>query len=56
MFVVDLLKATCDATLVAEIVDCKWDPDTQTITTPHKKMDYEDLEEMENATWWNNPL
>ena len=55
-FVVDLLKATCDATLVAKIVDCEWDPDTQTITTPHKKMDYEDLEEMENATWWNNPL
>ena len=55
-FVVDLLKATCDATLVAEIVDCKWDPDTQTITTPQEKKENEDLKEMENATWWNNAI
>jgi hypothetical protein len=27
-FVLDLLKATCDATLVAEITDCKWDTST----------------------------
>jgi hypothetical protein len=53
-FVMDLLKATCDATLVAKIADCEWDPDTQTITTPHEKKENEDLEEMENATWWNN--
>ena len=52
----DLLKATCDATLVAEIADCEWDPDTQTITTPQEKKENKDLEEMENATWWNNPL
>jgi hypothetical protein len=54
MFVMDLLKATCDATLVAEIADCEWDPDTQTITTPQEKKENKDLEEMENATWWNN--
>ncbi len=54
MFVMDLLKATCDATLVAEIADCKWDPVTQIITTPHKKKEDEDLKELENATWWNN--
>ena len=53
-FVMDLLKATCDATLVAEISDCEWDPTTQTITTPHEKKENEDLEEMENTTWWNN--
>ena len=53
-FVMDLLKATCDATLVAEIADCEWDPDTQTITTPQEKKENEDVEEMENATWWNN--
>ena len=47
----DLLKVTCDATLVAEIVDCEWDPDTQTITTPQEKKENEDLEEMGNATW-----
>ncbi len=54
MCVMDLLKATCNATLVDEIADCKWDPITQTITTPHKKKEDEDLEELENATWWNN--
>jgi len=47
----DLLKATCDATLVAKIADCEWDPDTQTITTPQEKKENEDLEEMGNATW-----
>ncbi len=52
-FVMDLLKATCDVTLVAEITDCEWDPDTQTITTPHEKKGSEALQEMENATWWN---
>ena len=50
----DLLKATCDATLVAEIADCVWDPDTQTITTPQEKKENDNLKEMENATWWNN--
>ena len=40
-------------TLVAEIADCEWDPETQTITTPHEKKENNDLEEMENATWWN---
>jgi len=53
-FDMDLLKATCDATLVAEIADCEWDPDTQTITTPQEEKENEDVEEMENATWWNN--
>jgi hypothetical protein len=52
-FVLDLLKATCDATLVAEITDCEWDTSTQTIITPNKKQEEEDLEELEKATWWN---
>jgi hypothetical protein len=39
---------------VAKIADCEWDPVTQTITTPHKKKEDEDLKELENATWWNN--
>jgi hypothetical protein len=50
----DLLKATCDATLVAKIADSECDPDTQTIITPQEKKENEDLEEMENVTWWNN--
>ena len=55
-FIMDLLKlkVTCDATLVAEILDYEWDPTTQTITTPHKKKENEDIEEIENGTWWNN--
>jgi hypothetical protein len=53
-FVMYLIKATCDATLVAKIPECKWDPKTQTITTPHKKKEDKEDEEMENATWWNN--
>jgi hypothetical protein len=52
--VMDLIKATCDATLVAMIPECKWDPKMQTITTPHKKKEDKEEEEMENATWWNN--
>ena len=55
-FVMDLLESTCDATLVAKILNCEWDPTTQTIATPHKNKENEDLEEMENATWWNNAV
>ncbi len=53
-FVLDLITATCDATLVSKISECKWDSKTQTITTPHKKKDDEDLNKLKNTTWWNN--
>jgi len=53
-FVLDLLKATCDATLVMEIDDCQWDPDTLTLTTLHEQKEEEDLEALEKASWWNN--
>jgi hypothetical protein len=53
-FVMELLKATCDATLVSEIEDCQWDPETMTITTPHEQKEEEDMEELEKASWWNN--
>ncbi len=53
-FVKELLKATCNATLVAEIEDCKWDPETLTISIPHEKKEEEDIEELEKASWWNN--
>jgi hypothetical protein len=36
-FIMDLLQATCDATLVAEIKDWDWDLDTQTLTTPKRR-------------------
>jgi hypothetical protein len=35
-FIMDLLRATCDATLFAEIKDCDWDLITQTLTTPKR--------------------
>ena len=50
----ELLKATCDATLVAEIDNCEWNPETLTITTPHKQKKEEDMEELKKASWWNN--
>jgi hypothetical protein len=53
-FVMELLKARWDATLVAEIDDCKWNPEMLTITTPHKQKEEEDMEELEKASWWNN--
>ena len=52
-FVMELLKATCDATLVSEIGDCQWDPETLTITTPHKQNEEEDMEKLKKASWWN---
>ena len=36
-FIMDLLRATCDATLFAEIKDCDWDLITQTLTTPKRR-------------------
>ncbi len=53
-FVKELLTETCDATLVSEIDDCKWDQETLTITTPHEQKEEEDTEELEKASWWNN--
>jgi len=53
-FVMELLKATCNATLVSEIDDCQWDPETLSITTPHEQKEEEDMEELEKASWWNN--
>ena len=52
----ELLKATCNATLVSEIDDCQWDPETLTITTPHEQKEEEDMEELKKASWWNNAL
>ena len=51
-FILDLLQATCDATLVAEIKDCDWDSDTQTLTTPQEKKKDKGIGELENAEWY----
>jgi hypothetical protein len=50
----DLLRATCDATLVAEIKDCDWDLDTQTLTTPQEKKEDKGIDVLENAEWYKN--
>ena len=36
-FIMDPLRARSDATLVAEIKDCDWDSNTQTLTTPKRR-------------------
>jgi len=53
-FIMDLLGATCDATLAAEIKDCDWDLDTQTLTTPQEKKEDKGIDELENAEWYKN--
>ena len=53
-FIMDLLRATCDATLVAEIKDCDWDSDTQTLITPQEKKEDKGSDELENAEWYKN--
>ncbi len=39
---------------MAEIDDCDWDKDTQTITTPCKKKQDHNLKELKTATWYKN--
>ena len=53
-FIMDLLQATCDTTLVAEIKDCDWDLDTQTLTTPQEKKEDKGFNKLENAEWYKN--
>ena len=53
-FLRNLLQETCDATLVAEIDDCNWEPSTGTLTTTQEKKEDEDLDELEGATWYKN--
>ena len=53
-FIMDLLRATCGATLVAEIKDCEWGSNTQTLTTPQEKKEDKDIDELENAEWYKH--
>jgi hypothetical protein len=52
--IMDLLKETCDPTLVAQIPDCDWETDMQTLTTPYEKKYNNALEDLENTTWYKN--
>jgi hypothetical protein len=53
-FITNLLCATCDATLVVEIEECDWDPDTLTLTTPQEKLEDKDLDKLEGVAWYKN--
>jgi hypothetical protein len=55
-FIMDLLQATCDTTLVAEIKIYDWDVDTQSLTTPQEKKEDKRIEKLENAEWYKNCL
>ncbi len=48
-FLMALLCETCNAKLVAEIQDCNWDKDMHIITTPYKKSQDHDAEDLETA-------
>ncbi len=52
IFLRELLCGTWNATLVAQIQDCDWDLDTQTITTLHDKKQDQDTKDIETATWY----
>ncbi len=51
-FLMEILCKTCDSTLIAEIHDCNWDTEMQTITTPCKKKQGEDIKDLKTAAWY----
>ncbi len=51
-FLMELLRETCNATLVAKIHDCDWNMEMQTITTLHEKKEDQDIEDLEAAAWY----
>jgi hypothetical protein len=51
-FLMALLCETCNATLVAEVQECDWEKDTQTITTPHEKKQDHNTEDLKIAIWY----
>ena len=52
-FVDDLLDATCDPTLVKNIMQCSWDSKIRMLMTPEEKEEAK-REKMEEATWYND--
>jgi hypothetical protein len=51
-FLMELLRETCDTTLVAKIHDCNWNTKTQTITIPREKEEDQDIKDLEAAAWY----
>jgi hypothetical protein len=54
VFIMALLKETCDPTLVKEIDKCKWDSETQTLTTNKEKKQDDAVDDLETASWYKN--
>lgn len=53
-FVEDLLKNSCEATMLAERHRCKWDPTTKTLTTAEDSIQAERAKDFEGAAWFRD--
>ncbi len=53
-FVADLLKNSCETTMLAEMSRCKWDENTRTLTTAEESAQVEKTKAFENAAWFKD--
>jgi hypothetical protein len=49
-----LLKSSCEASLVAQISQCKWNSSTRTLTTPEEEMRDKAAKSLETAAWFKD--
>jgi hypothetical protein len=50
----NLLKNSCEATILAKMYQCKWDPDNQVLTTEEKVSCAKKNKAFEGATWFKD--
>ena len=53
-FITKLIQGTCDAALVAEMHQCKWDSNSQTLTTPEEDKKKDITKAFESASWFRD--
>jgi hypothetical protein len=53
-FITDLLKNSCEASMLAEMSRCTWDAKTRTLTTAEESMRKEKTKAFENAAWFKD--
>lgn len=53
-FVMELLKRSCDQSLLAEMTTCSWDGETGILTTQRETRENNKLEELEKAAWFKD--
>jgi hypothetical protein len=53
-FIKQLLKRTCEASLVEEVPLCKWDSETFTLTTPADEKHKKAIKAFEEAPWFKD--